>query len=435
LNGRSFFPKTIPQLDGVRGIAILLVLICHAEGFRLLHLGQWGQKLWFGVDLFFVLSGFLITGVLADSRNQPRFFRNFYGRRMLRLLPVYVIVIIGTYLLLRFGALYQDVHAFSWVPYALVTQNIVAGAGFHALGPTWSLAIEEHFYLVWPWLVRRLDYGSLMRTLLLLFLLSPLARTVGFYLGAMGLPFEVSGLQLYKQTWFRLDGLAIGGLLALWMRMPSFTLARLRIVSWAALLLGAPLSIWLVPPDAILASPSVFTMSATSLMSAGFLGLALLASRRQGRLARFLAFRPLCFLGQISYCLYLVHVPVLDLLTEGPLTPWLASVSGAALPGVMATLLLLGCFGIPILSWYALEQPVLRLKRYYSGVETARPKLVKQYPGIMSYINSRPRFVQRVGTPLLSEPEPTEADLQHALQLLQAPAELVNTSQGGQGTA
>jgi peptidoglycan/LPS O-acetylase OafA/YrhL len=432
LNGRSLFPKTIPQLDGVRGIAILLVLICHAEGFRLLQLGHWGQKLWFGVDLFFVLSGFLITGVLADSKGQPRFFRNFYGRRMLRLLPVYVIVIMGTYLLLRFGALYQDVHAFSWIPYVLVTQNIVAGAGFHALGPTWSLAIEEHFYLIWPWLVRRLNHGSLMKVLLLLLLLSPLARTVGFYLGAMGLPFEVNGLQLYKQTWFRLDGLAIGGMLALWMRTSSFTLARLRIASWVALLIGAPLSIWLVPRDAIVVSPSVFTMTATSLMSAGFLGLALLASRRRGHLARFLAFRPLCFLGQISYCLYLVHVPVLDLLTEGPLTPWLASVSGTALPGVMATLLMLGCFGIPILSCYGLERPILRLKRYYSDTETAQPKLAERYAGID--MNPWRRLAGRAGTPLRRRQHAIEDDLSHPLHSLQALSKLVNSCQDVQGT-
>lgn len=366
MNGRDLFPKVIPQLDGVRGMAILLVLLCHAEGYRLISLHRWGQKGWMGVDLFFVLSGFLITGILADAKDKPHFFRNFYGRRALRIWPVYSAVILGTYLLLRYQVLPESVRAFSWFPYAVLVQNFSTAAGFHALGPTWSLAIEEHFYLFWPLLVKRLRSLSLVHVLILIVVISPVARYAGLALG-------LNQFQLYKLTLLRLDGLAMGGLIALWLRAPSFTIERLRKASWLALMIGVPLSIMLVPPDAIQETPNVITMTLISLMCAGILGLALVASQTGGIGGKLLALAPLRYLGKISYSLYLIHIPLLDLLTMTKMRDWVVRLGPVWYRENMFLVFMLGSLLLATLSWYGFEQPILRWKRYFADEEIPAP--------------------------------------------------------------
>src|ERR1700675_3186470 len=150
----SNFRSRIPELDGIRGIAILTVLLYHVLCYSMLHRSWSGlahvatratENLAHGVDLFFVLSGFLITGILLDSRADPHYFRNFYARRALRILPLYYAVLIvillcypnsGRYVLLSFFHL----------------SNISPILGISMInGAMWSLSVEEHFYLVWPW--------------------------------------------------------------------------------------------------------------------------------------------------------------------------------------------------------------------------------------------------------------------------------------------
>jgi peptidoglycan/LPS O-acetylase OafA/YrhL len=361
MSGRELFPKVIPQLDGVRGIAILLVLISHAEGYRLIDWHLWGHKGWIGVDLFFVLSGFLITGILADAKGRPNFFRNFYGRRILRILPLYAAVLAASYWLMRAAVLPENAAAYSWLPYVLLVQNIaISGPGFHALGATWSLAIEEHFYLVWPWLMRKLGNASLIHVLLLIVLLSPLARWMGWYL-------EFSRFLMFKHTLLRLDGLALGALLALWMRMPAFTVRRLQIAAWSSVAAGLPLAVWMVWKDTYIGE--VFNKTAVSLLCFGIVGVALLASRKaDGVPARLLATPPLRYVGQVSYCLYLVHIPVLDVVTSLPVQERIAMMGFATLPTVQA-LYLLGSFGLATFSWYGFERPILRWKHRFSEIQ------------------------------------------------------------------
>jgi len=157
------FRKRVPELDGIRGIAILTVLVYHVFAYSMLrrawtglpHLAmritEHGAR---GVDLFFVLSGFLITGILLDSRFDRYYFRNFYARRALRILPVYYAVLLVILIFYR--------HSWDYVLLSFFhLSNIAPILGITMVnGAMWSLSVEEHYYLLWPLLVRKLQPQS-----------------------------------------------------------------------------------------------------------------------------------------------------------------------------------------------------------------------------------------------------------------------------------
>ena len=160
----------IPELDGLRGLAIGSVLIWHyfmvptvtAPGTPLSYALVFGRLTWSGVDLFFVLSGFLIGGILLDARKASNYFQVFYTRRFFRIVPIYaaVLLIVPTFLLLaqrtHHGTWLTPAHP-PWYFFWTFTQNFwmvrAMDFGGNALGVTWSLAIEEQFYLLWPLIV------------------------------------------------------------------------------------------------------------------------------------------------------------------------------------------------------------------------------------------------------------------------------------------
>ncbi len=225
--------ERIPVLDGIRGIAILLVMVFHfwvfgiATGTRLwerVYASAAGMG-WVGVDLFFVLSGFLITGILYDSRGRQHYFQVFYGRRTVRIFPLYYASLalffwIIPFLLVRlhhsqFSETYNSPTAklFAWT-YLL---NWYEGLrGFNAvslpLQHFWSLAVEEQFYLVWPILVLTLARRRLMVLCGGLMALGLVLRAV---LYAIHLPSAA-----YTLIFCRADSLAIGALVALSARDP-----------------------------------------------------------------------------------------------------------------------------------------------------------------------------------------------------------------------
>jgi peptidoglycan/LPS O-acetylase OafA/YrhL len=213
----------LPGLDGMRGLAILLVLLFHFVGNTvatnwieraIVGVSNYGS---YGVELFFVLSGFLITGILYDARNKPHYFRNFYMRRLLRIFPLYYGVLALVFFiaplipLLRGPMLNYLVDRQSWA--WLYAVNIyIAKQGdwsFSYLEHFWSLAIEEHFYLFWPLVVFLL--ATRPRTLIAVSLgtalCAMLARLTGSLMG-------LSWWTTYVLTPFRLDGLALGAFLA-----------------------------------------------------------------------------------------------------------------------------------------------------------------------------------------------------------------------------
>ena len=289
----------MPELDSARGLAILLVLFYHGvaqpANARLSDGGQFILALshygWVGLNLFFVLSGFLITGILIDSRSRPDYFRRFYIRRALRILPALYSTLI---LLLVSG----------WISWRFLTVSVLFLSNTAPLlgvplqyGPLWSLAVEEHFYMLWPAIVRRFSPVGLMLFLTAIVGITPLLRSIDFLL--TGSPPDFVALY----TWFNLDGLALGALLAIWLRQPRFHRIQLSRIASPLLVVGTGLFVLLLKHPL---AKAAFASTACNLASAGFLSCILLVGTNRWS---FLVNRPVLeFLGFISYGLYLIHV-------------------------------------------------------------------------------------------------------------------------------
>ncbi|HEY4337970.1 MAG TPA: acyltransferase [Puia sp.] len=299
--------RHIPALDGLRGAAILLVLLWHYFAFTQPYFPGWA-----GVDLFFVLSGYLITGRLLATKQQPHYFSRFYRNRILRIFPLYYTVVIAFLLVAHWGISAPNQPLFSyytehWKSFLVFTQNwtfIAHGRPDNlVLVPLWSIAVEEQFYLVWPLIIFCTRNPATRQKLFLAGIFLVLALRTAFYLAN-----PPSGESAYYNTFFRLDGLLAGSLLCQWhaagktIRKPVagiYILLLLCII--ACTLIGNVL-----PYNAFFAT-SGYTILA--LLFTAILHLAVQAGNNP--LTRFLSNPILRFCGRISYCLYLIHVPVL----------------------------------------------------------------------------------------------------------------------------
>jgi peptidoglycan/LPS O-acetylase OafA/YrhL len=353
--------KRLPQLDGVRGVAILLVMLVNtSEKYPGLHLQRFVGNGWMGVDLFFALSGFLITGILLESKSEPNYFKNFYARRVLRILPLYYAVLFLMFVIIPLARPAEGHLIFErsspWWAYPFFLQNFLVGVptnGAGPLGASWSLAIEEQFYLVWPLVVRYCSLGQLRRIATAMILVSP---PLTYVLAA-------HHVLIYSSVLCRQVGLMAGALLAVLLRSDGFTPARYLKSAWllfAVTLTGAFVSVewnaqWLA-----------FTF--VGLAAASFIFLALYSTQRWLQAA--LQNPWLMYTGTISYGLYLLHKLPGDFAQMMHLDRHLAAV----LP-----IIFLGSYALAALSWNILEKPFLRLKRYFpSGPH--RPGGVRRIP-------------------------------------------------------
>lgn len=304
----------MPELDVVRGIAILAVLIFHGCGDSLYYHVQrplWQQVImamaaqgWAGVNLFFVLSGFLITGILLDSAPQSGYYSQFYIRRALRILPVYYLALLIV-LIWRYGSgtRAETVWAFAGLSFIYLS-NVSALFGVDFLYPLlWSLSVEEHFYLVWPALVRRLGRRSLALLAILICTVEPALR---YYDLSHGGKLWWAGSHhggSYVYTWMMADGLALGALLALLVRSRVGTrrnLARIAGATFAVSLVLTALSV-------VVSKPLGFCIRGTVV---NYFALAIIAASLwmgTGARRHWINIRPLMFYGYISYGLYLFH--------------------------------------------------------------------------------------------------------------------------------
>lgn len=373
----------MPALDGLRGLAILLVLFHH---FNLLHpAGRVEQALInlfdlgkHGVDLFFVLSGFLITGILLDSRGRPHYFRSFYARRTLRIFPLYylllVLLLIGLpHLLsaspdtLRAGMRWAD-EARDWRWYFGYASNFLfarrEGFAMPGLDVTWSLAIEEQFYLLWSVMVFLLGPRRLAPACLAIVIGAPIFRAlVGFG--------PNSWLDAYLLTPGRLDGLAMGALLALFLRRADLNRERLlKLAEWTAAGSVAGLVIlfvghWL---NGFSAPGLIAGLTLVALLSVSGLTLALHAPAASPA-GRLLTGRVMNFFGKYSYAMYLLHMPLRDILRRNVFNEKISmKLTGLPLIGYEALYLAAGILATCLaawLSWQLIEKRVLSLKKYF----------------------------------------------------------------------
>jgi peptidoglycan/LPS O-acetylase OafA/YrhL len=362
----------MPELDTIRGIAVLLVLFFHGLGFRYSFQGLSGfRKLfvaatlpgWMGVNLFFVLSGFLITGILLDTKSKAHYFRNFYMRRALRILPLYYAVLVLLAVVTRTGWVNrQSSWAFLGLSFFYLSNVTVLFGVPMQYGVLWSLAVEEHFYLLWPTVVRSLSRRWIAMAGATIIVLCPCLRAFYFIRGYdMGTGY----------TWLVADGLAIGAVLAVLARGLWGTrdrMWRITAILFAASLImfGAGYPLGIFRSSRILGAS--LRETALNIFFAGTVALALLLGTSRWKAV---VNRPvLQFFGEISYGVYLIHMLVFDLEDSvvGRFFPSLSAHRGHF--GAMVFLFSITAgltVAIAYLSRWYFEEPFLRLKRRFEG--------------------------------------------------------------------
>jgi peptidoglycan/LPS O-acetylase OafA/YrhL len=330
-------------------VAIILVILHNqSQKYPSLHLENLFANGWMGVDLFFVLSGFLITGILLDTKHSEGYLKNFYTRRCLRILPLYYSLLVFMFIVVPFVRPSETQTIFDrsspWWAYPLFLQNFLVSTPTQATGPlavTWSLAIEEQFYLVWPWVVRYASNTQVRRIAIAVLCASPVLRLL----------LSFGQVALYTNVFCRLDGLMAGALLALLVRSDHLVPSRWVRQAWIVFLVAAPLAF---VTEAIQARWIVFSL--TALASAALVYLSLYS--RQAGLRRALTNRFMVYTGIISYGLYLLHKIPFDIAQAFQLDRY---------PLLAAPLLLVACYGVAVLSWNLLEKPFLRMKRHFES--------------------------------------------------------------------
>ncbi|MBV8436733.1 MAG: acyltransferase [Silvibacterium sp.] len=394
--------KRIVELDGIRAFAILMVITHHYYPFTVMLYGlpEFG---WVGVELFFVLSGFLITSILLQLKERPHPYKIFYARRILRIFPPYYAV----FILVLSLAMLQGDH-FSWskmigkifflqsfgespavfahilhtvqgnlsFPDPFIREDLPnAMHGFFVHGgfsksfvPTWSLSIEEWFYILWAPMVLHFRQKVLGSICIITCILALAVRWFGFL-----------GFDTYFDFFSRIDVLMGGALLALWVEhrreLPKPAQERcdsmlLWISAACALLLAVILYTGRPVIGREIRNDCLFMVFGLPLITLGFSGLLNHIIKHGGsnrRLHRVLRIKPLVAIGTISYTLYLVHVPVLFLVNEAAAHLRFLSVQSYTGSLVVALTSFLCSLSVASLSFRYFESPILKYKNRLSG--------------------------------------------------------------------
>lgn len=369
---KALSAERLPTLDGVRGVAVLVVVIHNSAWiageshlFLLKLFSAVTATGWVGVQLFFVLSGFLITGILVDTRGAPRYFTSFYLRRTLRIFPPYyflvAVIVLVAPLLATDRAWVELVRSRQWVYWVYLSNWFTGTPGIDPLSHTWSLAVEEQFYLAWPLLVWLCSPKALLRLCVVLVAVTPLVR--------LGL--RVSGLSpeaAYTFTIARWDALALGAILALLLREDGGP-EVVRRWRGRAVALGVLVVAGIVVRQHGFHSHElpvqVLGQSAVAILSAALVAYAI--EDRPGQvqwLRAGLSRRWLRQAGKYSYAMYLFHQPIQQYLTpilgpqvRGADSLWRLARVSLYLAGVLALSL-----GAALVSWRLIEKPCLVLK-------------------------------------------------------------------------
>ena len=370
--GQTAHNEYIPALDGLRGIAILLVISYHYLGLHPVF--SFG---WCGVDLFFVLSGYLITQRLLANASEPNRYALFYRNRMLRIIPLYFLVLIVFFAVIFFfkspeGFVFYRKY---WPYFFVFLQNwVFIFKGY----PTelyfrhlWSIAVEEQFYLLWPFIVYLLSYRfNIIKLTWGLLVITLLVRIAG----ALMLP---ANYDYYSNTFFRADAFLVGALLYL-------TLQHAKLpAAFKAILYAAPL---------IVIAHILFYQSARHYAPywkfAGFTALAFsfallvysaLTCAKTSVWSRFLTFKPLLLTGKLSYGLYIFHWPMLLLVNDRLYQLYGHVTANGSLARGLSLLSTFGLsFCLSYLSYRYYEIYFLRKKRYKNAVSSSIQQLPAQ---------------------------------------------------------
>lgn len=367
-------------------MAVLLVMLLHFTLFQPNGLAEAGlfQALnigWIGVDLFFVLSGFLITGILMDTRADPNHFKNFYARRTLRIFPLYYAYLVLLFIVLpALSADYAAEHAVQdrriWL-WTYLGNILMGSTGWEGMPShtthLWSLAVEEQFYMVWPLVVYFTGPARMKALCIGTFVAAIATRAL---LATQG-EFDAG----YVLTPARMDTLAAGAFMAVLLRQDGSEAVRAtsRTFVAAGLLLVAAGTAWsmargvgefLAPLDLAtqqLAYPGL------ALLFAALVGTAAVTDESH-LVTRIFQKSWLRTLGAYSYALYMIHVPLRNIIRlRVDALGGLPAVGGTQVPAqfLLTGLGIAGSFALALISWHVFEKPILGLKKYF---EPARSK-------------------------------------------------------------
>ena len=321
----------IVQLDGLRAIAVLAVFAQHALR----------APFWMGVDLFFVLSGFLITGILLERKARGQsYFGYFYSRRARRILPPYILLMILSSLV--FGLAWAK----HWPWYVFFATNIgdaLNQSGHDSLNVLWSLAVEEQFYIFWPFVVLLLPGRLLAIVAASLIVVVPVLR-------AVATPWFVTFWPIYYLTPFRMDLLSAGALLAIIVRRDRDAFKGYEVAAVLAFFAALAVLVWLH-----LHFPR-FRAANTPLSNAGLYSVSLvlctsaliIALQSKGIVKRVLSNPVLVYVGTISYAIYLIHLSVLYAIWPLGLSRYLS-----------AALALVITLAYASITWFAFERRLI----------------------------------------------------------------------------
>lgn len=360
-NVRPFLRSKMPELDLLRGVACLMVLFFHgfANHFNTTGLSKMPRLFmqataygWAGVNLFFALSGFLITGILIEAREEPDYYQRFYIRRSLRILPPYLAVI-AALIVLSQAKMINHPAGWAFIGLSLlylsnITDYFGVDIQYRVL---WSLAVEEHFYLLWPTCIRRLKLRGTAMAAIAICVGSLACRVIASALGHDPLGYA---------TWLCADGLGMGALLAVTARMLRQSRVGLWLFAGGALLVAAGcffldrITTWHIVTD------GAFHLTGYNSLCCACVTVALLLGSRFSIHQRVLE-----FFGEISYGLYLVHMLCFDFYDRMMPRIWPAIADGHGHFGVMVVRFLTAgalAVGLSTVSRRYYEDPILRLK-------------------------------------------------------------------------
>lgn len=377
----NFSKKHISELDAVRGIAIILVMLYHfsiplhhdqnliAFDYYFIRLLQSG---WMGVDLFFVLSGFLITGILLDTRNKKNYFSSFFARRTLRIFPLYfgflfVLIIllpsISSSFAIKFSSLIENQF---WFWTYLSNWRIAYLGGFSEMpaGYLWSLAVEEQFYLIWPLIV----YFGHRYIKQLIFLLIALSLSLRFYFLNEG----VSTTSVYVMTFSHMDSLLLGAMVAVFVResMPKIPIKYNSLQLALVFFLICFLGIFIVfNGNFAYYSANVlrYGMFVVAFIFACFVLLVVL--RDSSTKYTLLNSKSLQNVGKYSYALYLFHHPVGIIVEEHIFSSSSFMLLGSKIPAALLSYSISATVSyiLAIASWNIYEKHFLKLKHHFEA--------------------------------------------------------------------
>jgi peptidoglycan/LPS O-acetylase OafA/YrhL len=355
-----------PALDGLRGIAIALVMLYHftlsgplTSSLSRLPIASFFVKLslagWTGVDLFFALSGFLITTILLRTKGEAGFFKSFYARRFLRIFPPYYFFLLGALVLLPWLPAVWSGRGMVWL-WSYLTNWAIGSRGWNAISLPcqhfWTLAIEEQFYLVWPLIVFVSDRKTLARICV--------AAILAAFCFRFFCAFELNRPLLgYVSLFGRCDSLAAGAFLAVVAESGSQILSPSRLKATASICLLGLAGLFFLREGLPNEDPFVVTLAPTLLagLSVALVAPFVLSSKASNRWLESPALR---LLGFYSYSLYIFHQPVVVTLQAFGVgvgsSSYLWMFAAQYLVPFAATA------ALSTLSWYAVERPALQFK-------------------------------------------------------------------------